>query len=105
MLPNHSAKGFTLIELLVVMAIIVILGISAYLAFTSSDEETYNNRVKADVQTIANVLRQYQKSDQFLPDPQGVVNFTTISGQYSHSASGAYIVQGFGLFPVLLRAI
>ena len=92
----RSHLGFSLVELLVVIAIMAVLTTAGYFAMNLiTGGDFYTSRIKAELETTSYALTQYLKNEEKLPNPVQRVNYFTRGGRYSHSASGAYIVQGF----------
>jgi len=100
-------RGFSLVELIVVVVIIGILSVVSYTALQSAGDRSKNNKVIADLQTIAASLDSYKRDNEGaypVPNPddpvKGKINQNVLcyyeDATYAHSCdkNDALFVQG-----------
>lgn len=82
-----NKKAFSFVELIVVISVLIILSLIWYTVLNSSKKNTYNTKIKADIQTIQNSLFEMLEETKVLPQPGWNNNYFTIESAYSHSWS------------------
>ena len=87
---NYSSPAFTIIELLVVIAAIGILAAITIVSYRVVDDNSNQQAVRTDAQTIGSQLTKYKSENGSYPqDIDGLSGAATIKAtlQYSYSSS------------------